>query len=165
MMDEPPLFRCMVFALVLSLLWPRQAGADPGAIPLYHYGVGDGNLGRPTAFAESWLRPSWVPARVLRHWPGIALREYPPGTVVRITVVGVPEWGKGWLDDELKGKSTLAIVADRPGGAYADAWWSTFGRLAPHWVGKLWVEIESGSLMLWDGIQSISHNKRKGEID
>jgi len=127
-------------ALALALLMAGQASAD-GPLPLYHYGVNDGHLGRPTAFADSWQRPVWVPDRVRDDWPGIALQDYPPGTRVRITVVAVPRWGRGWLD-HLVGRSTVAVVADRPGGDYADAWWLTFGRLAPQWVGKLYVRVE-----------------------
>lgn len=131
-------------ALALILLWQHGVGADPGSIPLFHYGVGDGHLYRPTAFAESWTRPDWVPARVLRDWPGIALAGLPPGTRVRITVVGLPGWAASWLElDSVIGHSTIAYVADRPGDDYyGDAWWWTFGQLAPHWVGKLYVKIE-----------------------
>lgn len=77
-------FLCLVaFAIVLLPLLAVRVGADPGVTVLYHYGIGDGMLGRPTAFAESWLRPSWVPDRVRWDWPGIALADLSPGTQVR----------------------------------------------------------------------------------
>ena len=134
-------------ALLALFLLVARADADPGAMPLYHYGIGDGHLGQQTAFAESWMRPAWVPDRVRRDWPGVALRGYPPGTAVRLTVVGLPEWADTWpgLSDAVVGCSTVAFVADRPGGPYGDAWWGVFGELAPHWVGKVYVEIE----VLW----------------
>lgn len=153
-MDEPPrtvlvrtvplLIRCIMLAVVLLLLCPGWAGADPGPISLFFYGVGDGHLYQPTAFAESWMRPDWVPDRVLPDWPGIALAGLPPGTRVRVTVVGLPEWAESWPElDSVVGRSTIAYVADRPGEDwYGDAWWATFGQLAPHWVGKLYVEYE-----------------------
>ena len=122
---------------------PTVAYADPGTIPLFHYGTGDGNLHQPTAFAKSWMRPDWVPDRVLKDWPGIALAEYPPGTKVQITVVGLPKWAASWPElDNVIGRSTIAYIADRPGASwYGDAWGWTFNQLAPHWVGKLWVEV------------------------
>jgi len=134
----------LVLALVLALLWQHGAGADPGPIPLFHYGVGDGQLYQPTAFAESWTRPDWLPDRVLRNWPGIALAGLPPGTQVRITVVALPGWAESWPElDSVVGRSAVAYVADRPGDDwYGDAWWATFNQLAPGWVGKLWVEYE-----------------------
>lgn len=135
---------CLI-ALVLCLLLilaTARVRADPGEVPLYHYGIGDGKLGKPTAFAESWTRPLWVPSTVQRNWPGIALADLPPGTLVKITVVGLPNWADTWPElDALLGRMAFAYVADRPGGAYADAWWEVFGCLAPHWVGVLYVEI------------------------
>lgn len=132
-----------ILFLLLSTLLTR-VGADPGIMPLFFYGVGDGKLGNPTAFAESWMRPSWVPPVVRKHWPGIAIADLPPGTKVKITVAGLPSWAKSWPElDEVIGNSTVAYVADRPGaGWYCDAWWGTFGRLAPHWVGRIEVRIE-----------------------
>ncbi len=147
-MDEPPLLiRCVMLAVVvLMLLGPGIAVADPGPTPLFHYGIGDGHLYRPTAFAESWTRPDWVPDRVLRDWPGIALAGLAPGTRVRITVVGLPGWAASWPElDDVIGRSTIAYVSDRPGeNWYGDAWPVTFlaltnGRL---WVGKLYVKYE-----------------------
>lgn len=58
-------------------------------------------------------------------------------------MVGLPAWAESWPElDRLIGRSTVAVVADRPGGQYADAWWITFWKLAPPWVGVLYVEIE-----------------------
>lgn len=144
-MDEPPLIRrCAALAVVLALLWSATAAADPGPIPLFHYGVGDGNGYQPTAFAESWMRPGWVPDRVLRNWPGVALSGLPPGTRVKLTVVGLPKWAATWPElGSVIGNSTIAYVADRPGEKwYGDAWRLTFSRLAPLWVGRLEVEYE-----------------------
>ena len=135
----------LAFATLLLLVFlTGHAGADPGVMPLYFYGVGDGKLGEPTAFAESWMRPSWVPAVVCKHWPGVAISGLPPGTKVRMTVVGLPAWTGSWPElSELVGNTTVAYVADRPGRAwFADAWWRTFGELAPHWVGVVYVRIE-----------------------
>jgi len=141
-MDEPPILRCMALAVALLLLCPWMLEGSPGPTPLFHYGVGDGNEGRPTAFAESWARPGWVPDRVLRGWPGVALAGLPPGTCVVITVVGLPGWASSWPElDSVIGRSAIAYVVDRPGESwYADAWELTFARLAPLWVGRLEVE-------------------------
>jgi len=148
-MDDPPLpTRRFALALALALaltLGPVYAGPPPTPIPLFNYGVGsDGNLHRPTAFATWWEPPANVPLTVRPDWPGVALSGWRPGAEVIITVVGVPEWGKGWLDKLLIGNSTIAVVADRPGEDwYGDAWRLTFSRLAPLWVGRLWVKIEA----------------------
>ena len=137
----------MLLMLLMLLMLPTplvvRADADT-EIPLFHYGVGDGKLGAPTAFAESWKRPTWVPDKVKRDWPGVAIADLPPGTLVRITVVRLPSWADSWPElDGVIGRSTTAFVADRPGESrYADAWWGVFGRLAPHWVGVVYVRIE-----------------------
>ena len=131
----------LAFAAFIALAC--RVSADTEHTVLFWYGSSDdGHLGRPTAFASWWVIPEDIPLVVRDDWPGVALRGYAPGTKVRITVVGVPEWGRGWLDEQLIGNSTLAVVADRPGGPYGDAWQWTFQQLAPLWVGKLYVKIE-----------------------
>jgi len=139
-----PIMRVMILALVLVLLWPAPVVADDGVVPLFWYGsTNDNHLGRETAFA-SWWEPPDIPLVVRDDWPGVALNGWAPGTWVWITVVGVPEWGRGWLDEQLVGNSILAVVADRPGGEYGDAWPETFSALTNGrlWIGKLYVEIE-----------------------
>jgi len=133
-----------VLAVIMLLIWPPTVAADPGPTPLFHYGTKDRHHLRLTAFAESWTRPSWVPDRVLRNWPGVALSGLPPGTCVVITVVGLPEWAASWPElDSVIGNSTIAYVVDRPGEKwYGDAWELTFRRLAPLWVGKLYIKYE-----------------------
>ena len=133
----------LTFAVFIIL--PCQVSADMEYAVLFWYGCeADGHLGRPTAFA-SWYEPPSIPLVVRADWPGIALHGYAPGTRVRITVVGLPEWTTSWPElSGIVGNSVTAYVADRPGGEYGDAWPATFlaltnGRL---WIGKLYVEIE-----------------------
>jgi len=92
------LVHLLILATLTVSVWlmPLPASADPGVTPLFHYGVDDGKLGEPTAFAESWMRPLWVPAVVCKHWPGVAIAGLPPGTLVRMTVVGLPSWADSW---------------------------------------------------------------------
>jgi len=132
-------------AFVLMFLLAQSAAADTEFTTLFWYGAEtDGHLGAPTAFADRWDRPTWLWRTVRDDRPGIALCGYEPGAAVRITVVGTPGWTKSWPElDGLAGRSTVAYVADRPGECwYADAWSWTFGRLAPLWIGRLFVKIE-----------------------
>lgn len=139
-----PLRLLTLTLIVLLTMAAKETGADPGIMPLFHYGIGDGKLGAPTAFAESWMRPSWVPDVVRRDWPGVAISDLPPGTAVRMTVVGLPSWADTWPElNDVIGNTVVAFVADRPGEDwYCDAWWEVFGKLAPHWVGRVDVRIE-----------------------
>lgn len=151
-MTDPPLSPIVATLLSLALVVvPVAAHADPGPtpIPLYYYGTeGDGHLGRETAFA-TWWSPPQVPLTVCPWWPGIALNGWPPGARVRITVVGLPRWAVSWPElASVIGNSTIAYVADRPGGEYGDAWLATFQQLAPLWVGKLYVMVESADSAL-----------------
>jgi len=133
-----------ILVLALALIWPAPVMADDGIVSLYWYGAdSDCHLGRETAFA-SWWEPPSIPLLVRDDWHGVALNGLAPGAWVRITVVGVPEWGRGWLDEKLIGNFTLAVVADRPGGEYGDAWPATFSALTNGrlWIGKLQVKIE-----------------------
>lgn len=134
----------IIGAIITLLLLPASASADPGTIPLYHYGTDDGNLGKPTAFAGSWQGSNWLWRTVRDDKPGVALPYLAPGTWVRLTVVDIPAWAYTWPElVELIGNSTLAVVAGRPGKRwYGDAWKLTFERLAPLWVGKLYVEVQ-----------------------
>ena len=122
-------------------------------IPLYHYGtVSDGNLHRPTAFATWWEPPANVPLTVRHDFAGVALSGWKPGAEVIITVVALEEWTETWPElDSVIGNSAIAVVADRPGEDwYGDAWRLTFSRLAPLWVGKLWVVVRSADAALWE---------------
>jgi len=134
-----------ILAVVLAALLARRVEAASEHMPLFWYGSeGDGKLGAPTAFADRWDRPTWLWDTVRDDRPGVALAGYAPGTWVRITVISMPSWASSWPELEgVVGRSVVAVVADRPGASwYADAWPLTFRRLAPLWVGKLYVRIE-----------------------
>lgn len=90
-----------------------------------------------------------MPSVVCKYWPGIALSSLPPGTAVRITVIGLPTWADTWPElDDIVGNTAVAFVADRPGEDwYADAWPVVFKALSGDrlWVGRLYVSIQ-----LWE---------------
>lgn len=149
-MTEPPPPPHIIIAGVLSLalvVVPVSVYANPGPIPipLYWYGTDDdGDLYRSTAFASWHEPPPNVPLTVRPDWRGVALNGWVPGARVRITVVNQPTWTATWHElDDVVGRSTIAYVADRPGGDFGDAWPATFQELAPLWVGRLEVVVES----------------------
>ena len=154
-MDKPPLpTRSVALALALALaLTASIAHADPGPPPiaLYWYGtVSDGDLWRETAFSTWYVTPKDIPLVVRNDYLGIALANYPPGSLVRITAIALPLWSWPELQKAVIGQTVIARVVDRPGSpTFADAWPATFQQLAPLWVGRLEVVIESAESALW----------------
>jgi len=145
--EEPPLMKRAALVLIaLCLLSPfltKTVSAD-SMWPCYYYGTAeDGHEGSPTAFASWHSVPWWLPLEVKPNWFGVAAQGYAPGTIVRLTIVDLPEWASEKLRKALIGRSILAIVADRPGGDYVDCWPRTFSRLTDGrmWVGLVYVAV------------------------
>ena len=134
--------KLLIVVLVLCL-FTITVNADT-AIPCYFYGtLGDGHLYRPTAFA-SWYFPPDIPLTVQPDFPGIALAGYAPGTLVKLTIVDLPDWAWEELRNELIGRSVIAAVADRPGGCVCDMWPQTFRLLSGNrlWIGLMYVTMQ-----------------------